>query len=103
MLNHHHRKNQRQQVDEQKKKKKKIFGDGNNYQCDDERNFLSLLNVCFRWEEEQYTDGRKWTTLEHKGPLFPPAYESLPNHVKFFYNGSLIFIEKFSLTLSMIE
>lgn len=39
------------------------------------------------WEEEQYTDGRKWTTLEHKGPLFPPAYESLPNHVKFFYNG----------------
>lgn len=39
------------------------------------------------WEEEQYTDGRKWTTLEHKGPLFPPPYESLPNHVKFFYNG----------------
>ncbi|CAF0777343.1 unnamed protein product [Adineta steineri] len=40
------------------------------------------------WEEEKYTDGRKWTTLEHKGPLFPPPYEPLPNHVKFFYNGS---------------
>ncbi|CAF0773645.1 unnamed protein product [Rotaria sordida] len=40
------------------------------------------------WEEEKYTDGRKWTTLEHKGPLFPPPYESLPSHVKFFYNGT---------------
>ncbi|CAF4481131.1 unnamed protein product [Rotaria sp. Silwood2] len=39
------------------------------------------------WEEEKYTDGRKWTTLEHKGPLFPPLYESLPHNVKFFYNG----------------
>lgn len=39
------------------------------------------------WEEEQYTDGRKWTTLEHKGPLFPPPYESLPHNVKFLYNG----------------
>ncbi|CAF5021142.1 unnamed protein product, partial [Rotaria sp. Silwood1] len=34
-----------------------------------------------------YTDGRKWTTLEHKGPLFPPPYESLPHNIKFFYNG----------------
>ncbi|CAF1614073.1 unnamed protein product [Rotaria magnacalcarata] len=40
------------------------------------------------WEEEKYTDGRKWTTLEHKGPLFPPPYESLPPRVKFFYNGT---------------
>ncbi|CAF0780442.1 unnamed protein product [Rotaria sp. Silwood1] len=40
------------------------------------------------WEEEKYTDGRKWTTLEHRGPLFPPPYESLPAHVKFFYNGT---------------
>ncbi|CAF2335958.1 unnamed protein product [Rotaria sp. Silwood2] len=35
------------------------------------------------WEEEKYTDGRKWTTLEHKGPLFPPPYESLPTHFSF--------------------
>ncbi|CAF0725278.1 unnamed protein product [Adineta ricciae] len=40
------------------------------------------------WEDEQYTDGRKWTTLEHKGPLFPPPYEPLPSRVKFFYNGA---------------
>ena len=46
-------------------------------------NFYLIL----RWEEEKYTDGRKWTTLEHKGPLFPPAYEPLPTNVKFLYNG----------------
>jgi len=40
------------------------------------------------WEEEKYTDGRKWTTLEHKGPLFPPLYESLPHNIKFFYAGT---------------
>ncbi|CAF0855221.1 unnamed protein product [Rotaria sordida] len=39
------------------------------------------------WKEEKYTDGRKWTTLEHNGPLFPPPYEPLPNNIKFFYNG----------------
>ena len=43
----------------------------------------------FRWEEEKYTDGRKWSTLEHKGPLFPPPYDPLPHNIKFFYNGSL--------------
>jgi DNA topoisomerase-1 len=46
------------------------------------------LFEIFRWEEEKYTDGRKWTTLEHKGPLFPPPYDSLPHNVKFFYNGT---------------
>ena len=50
--------------------------------------FSRFLHRTFRWEEEKYTDGRKWTTLEHKGPLFPPPYESLPHHVKFFYNGT---------------
>ena len=40
------------------------------------------------WEEPVCSDGRKWTTLEHNGPLFPPPYESLPNNVKFFYNGA---------------
>ncbi|UJR33744.1 hypothetical protein I4U23_021171 [Adineta vaga] len=42
------------------------------------------------WEDEQYTDGRKWTTLEHKGPLFSSPYEPLPSNVKFFYNGAEI-------------
>lgn len=41
-----------------------------------------------RWEEERYTDGVKWKFLEHKGPVFAPLYEPLPNHVKFYYDGS---------------
>ncbi|CAF1360756.1 unnamed protein product, partial [Didymodactylos carnosus] len=39
------------------------------------------------WEEEKYTDGRKWTTLDHRGPVFAPPYEPLPNNIKFLYNG----------------
>lgn len=38
------------------------------------------------WEEKKYADGRKWTTLEHKGPLFDDSYVALPSHVKFYYN-----------------
>uniref|UniRef100_A0A8C8HA83 DNA topoisomerase I n=1 Tax=Oncorhynchus tshawytscha TaxID=74940 RepID=A0A8C8HA83_ONCTS len=40
------------------------------------------------WEEGNSNNGNKWTTLEHKGPLFPPEYEPLPNNVSFFYNGN---------------
>ncbi|XP_027879965.1 DNA topoisomerase 1 [Xiphophorus couchianus] len=39
------------------------------------------------WEEERYTDGSKWRFLEHKGPVFAPPYEPLPNKVKFYYDG----------------
>ena len=39
------------------------------------------------WEEKKYTDGRKWTTLEHKGPMFAEDYIPLPDDVKFFYDG----------------
>lgn len=42
------------------------------------------------WEEKKYADGRKWTTLEHKGPLFEPDYVPLPDHVHFFYNGQRV-------------
>lgn len=40
-----------------------------------------------RWEEERYTDGVKWKFLEHKGPVFAPPYEPLPNKVNFYYDG----------------
>ncbi|CAF0772272.1 unnamed protein product [Didymodactylos carnosus] len=40
------------------------------------------------WEEEKYTDGRKWTTLDHRGPVFAPPYEPLPNNIKFSYNAT---------------
>ncbi|KAM9343345.1 DNA topoisomerase 1 [Pholidichthys leucotaenia] len=39
------------------------------------------------WEEERYTDGSKWRFLEHKGPVFAPPYEPLPDKVKFYYDG----------------
>lgn len=39
------------------------------------------------WEEKKYADGRKWTTLEHKGPLFDDPYVPLPADVKFYYNN----------------
>ncbi|KAF3696979.1 DNA topoisomerase 1 [Channa argus] len=39
------------------------------------------------WEEERYTDGSKWRFLEHKGPVFAPLYEPLPDKVKFYYDG----------------
>ncbi|KAJ6220389.1 hypothetical protein RDWZM_006201 [Blomia tropicalis] len=39
------------------------------------------------WEEERPGEGIKWKTLEHNGPVFPPAYDPLPNNVKFYYDG----------------
>lgn len=40
-----------------------------------------------RWEEEKRTDGTKWNFLEHKGPVFAPPYEPLPDSVLFEYDG----------------
>ncbi|XP_030567545.1 DNA topoisomerase 1 [Drosophila novamexicana] len=39
------------------------------------------------WEEEKREDGVKWTTLEHKGPVFAPPYERVPRNVRFYYDG----------------
>ncbi|XP_075861079.1 DNA topoisomerase I, mitochondrial isoform X2 [Microcebus murinus] len=39
------------------------------------------------WEEEKSTDRVKWRQLEHRGPYFSPAYEPLPDGVRFFYDG----------------
>ncbi|KAF5917542.1 hypothetical protein HPG69_017434 [Diceros bicornis minor] len=39
------------------------------------------------WEEERYPEGIKWKFLEHKGPVFAPPYEPLPENVKFYYDG----------------
>uniref|UniRef100_A0AAY4A042 DNA topoisomerase I n=1 Tax=Denticeps clupeoides TaxID=299321 RepID=A0AAY4A042_9TELE len=50
------------------------------------------------WEEGKSSDGQKWTTLEHNGPLFPPEYEPLPNNVVFYYSG-----EAFKLGLASEE
>lgn len=46
-----------------------------------------FLSLPLRWEEERYTDGSKWRFLEHKGPVFAPPYERLPENVRFYYDG----------------
>lgn len=42
-----------------------------------------------RWWEgpKKEDDSIKWTTLEHNGVIFAPAYEPLPKHVKLHYDG----------------
>ncbi|OCT62825.1 DNA topoisomerase 1 isoform X1 [Xenopus laevis] len=42
------------------------------------------------WEEERHADGIKWKFLEHKGPVFAPPYEPVPDNVKFYYDGNLV-------------
>ncbi|KAJ2953786.1 hypothetical protein O0L34_g1413 [Tuta absoluta] len=42
------------------------------------------------WEEKKEDDGTKWKFLEHKGPVFAPAYEPLPQDVKFRYDGKVV-------------
>ncbi|XP_075067723.1 DNA topoisomerase I, mitochondrial isoform X4 [Mixophyes fleayi] len=40
-----------------------------------------------RWEEDNYENGVKWKFLEHRGPYFAPPYETLPENVRFLYDG----------------
>lgn len=40
------------------------------------------------WNDPTKGDGTiKWTTLQHGGVVFPPAYEPLPKHVQMRYDG----------------
>lgn len=50
---------------------------------------LEAEKKVWKWweEEEQLPEGVKWRFLEHKGPLFAPDYERLPEYVKFYYDG----------------
>ena len=36
------------------------------------------------WHEEEsgLPEGLNWTSLSHKGPIFPPDYQPLPDHVR---------------------
>ncbi|XP_078690426.1 DNA topoisomerase I, mitochondrial-like isoform X2 [Branchiostoma floridae x Branchiostoma belcheri] len=42
------------------------------------------------WEEGPREEGVKWKFLEHKGPVFAPAYEPLPDDVQFLYDGKVM-------------
>lgn len=46
------------------------------------------------WKEEKKPDGVKWNSLTHNGPLFAPAYEPLPSHVKFYYDKKCVKLSK---------
>merc|ERR1712061_362289 len=42
------------------------------------------------WEEDKsdpLPDGHKWRFMQHKGPIFAPAYEPLPKGVNFYYDN----------------
>ncbi|XP_071508715.1 DNA topoisomerase I, mitochondrial-like [Diadema antillarum] len=42
------------------------------------------------WKETPHPEGVKWMFLQHRGPLFAPPYEPLPDNVKFYYDGEHI-------------
>jgi len=54
------------------------------------------------WEEEKLEDGVKWKFLEHKGPVFAPPYEPLPEHVHFYYDGRMIVVGCFMSVLKSV-
>lgn len=53
---------------------------------------FSLLGLQYKWWEAQAEgDGSsKWTTLEHNGVLFPPAYQPLPKNIRMKYDGKSV-------------
>merc|ERR1711962_763409 len=56
-----------------------------------EKEFEEEKSVWKWWEEDsKLPEGVKWRFLEHKGPLFVPEYERLPNDVRFLYDGQII-------------
>lgn len=71
-----------------KAKKGKKDGEGGRTKKEKEEN-----EVWRWWEEEKREDGVKWTFLEHKGPVFAPAYDPLPKDIKFYYEGSPMKLE----------
>lgn len=51
---------------------------------------FTISEYFHRWEEEKKQDGTKWSFLEHKGPVFAPPYERLPDNVHFEYDGRIM-------------
>jgi len=49
--------------------------------------------LCEYWKEDPLSQesrestGRKWETMIHNGPIFPPEYKPLPNRVGILYKG----------------
>jgi len=75
-------KNKKKTKEEQKSPKK---------QTKKEKELEAETKVWKWWEEgNQLPEGVKWRFLEHKGPMFAPLYEPLPEHVRFWYDGKTL-------------
>jgi DNA topoisomerase I len=46
------------------------------------------------WDLITKKRAKKWKTLSHNGPLFPPSYDPLPASVKVFHKGSELKLDK---------
>ncbi|XP_030069429.1 DNA topoisomerase 1 [Microcaecilia unicolor] len=81
-------KKRKQENEEDIKPKKSKSKSKQNAQADTKKKIKKEEEQKWKWwEEERYADGIKWKFLEHKGPIFAPPYESLPDKVKFYYDG----------------
>merc|ERR1712240_526609 len=73
------------------KKKKEEAGSPTKKMTKKEKELEAEKQVWKWWEEENtLPDGVKWRFLEHKGPMFAPDYEPLPEHVRFWYDGKVM-------------
>jgi len=73
------------------KVEKKLLTSPTKKQTKKEKELEEEKKVWKWWEEsEQLPEGVKWRFLEHKGPLFAPNYEPLPEDVRFWYDGKVM-------------
>jgi len=73
------------------KKKKEEAGSPSKKMTKKEKELEAEKQVWKWWEEENaLPDGVKWRFLEHKGPMFAPDYEPLPEYVRFWYDGKTL-------------
>jgi len=73
------------------KKKKEEAGSPSKKMTKKEKELEAEKQVWKWWEEENaLPDGVKWRFLEHKGPMFAPDYDPLPEHVRFWYDGKTL-------------
>jgi len=73
------------------KKKKEEAGSPSKKMTKKEKELEAEKQVWKWWEEENaLPDGVKWRFLEHKGPMFAPDYDPLPEYVRFWYDGKTL-------------
>jgi len=72
-------------------KKEKAAASPTKKQTKKEKEMEEEKKVWKWWEEDNVLpEGVKWRFLEHKGPMFAPAYTPLPPEVRFWYDGKIL-------------